>query len=126
MPIIIRYDNSKNSSHSDGTIMYSKSKKRIYLLDTFKSGTAVWIVTSKINNGMIKYKGVLNKQPELLQEADELNRFIDPTEYIGKQVWKFSITLTESLNENIKQDNIPLWNRIKYTIDPRFISDAIV
>jgi hypothetical protein len=116
----IKFNSSYNSDQSDGTIMYSKSKNRNH--PTYKNlqpGTEVWIIRSGRVSGILMHKGVISKKTEFLPEADELNRFKNPGEYLKKSVWKFYITILESPNTNIKKTNA--WDAIKSVMCPRFV-----
>jgi hypothetical protein len=107
MAFCIRYNPAYNTNESDGTIMYSKSKnpnKPLY--KTLQPGTEIWIVGSGKKTKILMHRGVLSRKTEYLPEADELNRFKKPEEYI-----------TESPDTEITTS----WDSIGKIVYPRFI-----
>ena len=103
----IRFNPKHNTNQSDGTIMYSKHKNPNH--PTYKNlpiGTKVWIIGSGSKSGILMHKGIISKKTEYLPQADELNRFSKPEEYLKIPVWKFYIKILESPGIDIR-GNIP-------------------
>jgi len=116
--LVIRYNQYQNTSKSDYTKMYSKSKSNIY--GNLKKGQIVMIVGSgKKLSGVLLCIGILTKSPVYERLPDELYRFRNEMEW-KKNVWKFVIKPSIILNYNIT--NTLLWSEIKYIVSPKLIN----
>jgi hypothetical protein len=113
MTLIIRFNEAYNNmSLSDGAIMYTKKLNGPSYYD-------LHVGSGKKFSGIHLYSGLLSRIPEILEEADEKQRFKNPCNYDNIPVYKFSINITESPNIDIK--NTAEWTYIKSIVYPRII-----